>query len=95
MYYDLIETGKRIKQIRKNEKLTQEQMAERLCISLEHYGKLESGKRGCSIDVLVSIATEFNASLDYLILGKRYCDPTVKQTINGLVAELQELEKRL
>jgi transcriptional regulator with XRE-family HTH domain len=95
MYYSTIETGKRIKQLRKDNKLTQEQMAERLCLSLEHYGKFEAGKRGCSIDVLVSIAIEFDVSLDYLILGKEHCNPVTKRALGSLIAGLQELERTL
>jgi transcriptional regulator with XRE-family HTH domain len=95
MYYDFKESGKRIKQIRKAEGLTQEQMAERLCLSLEHYGKFESGKRACSIDVLVSIATEFDVSLDYLILGKERCSPVAKKALGTLITGLQELEQTL
>ena len=69
MKYDLIETGKRIAKIRKENGLTQEQFAEKFNVSVEHVGRIETGKRGISIDFLVDIACAFDVSLDYLILG--------------------------
>ena len=69
MKYDLIETGKRIKAVRKQHELTQEQFAEKFNVSVEHVGRIETGKRGISIDLLVDIACAFDVSLDYLILG--------------------------
>ena len=69
MKFDLLETGRRIKKIRKDNGLTQEQFAERFNISVEHVGRIETGKRGVSIDLFVDISCAFNVSLDYLILG--------------------------
>lgn len=70
MYYDTIETGKRIQKLRKEKKLTQEQLAEKINIGERHLQKLESGERGGSVDTLVEIARFFHVSLDFLILGK-------------------------
>ena len=70
MNYSTIETGKRIQFLRKNKELTQEQLAEKLNISVRHLQKLESGERGGSVDILVEIAGAFQVSLDFLILGK-------------------------
>lgn len=70
MYYDTIETGKRIQRLRKEKRLTQEQLAEKINIGERHLQKLESGERGGSVDTLVEIARFFHVSLDFLILGK-------------------------
>jgi transcriptional regulator with XRE-family HTH domain len=93
--YNIIETGKRIKKLREENYITQEQMAERLELSVEHYGRIELGKRGCSLNVLVCIAIEFDVSLDYLIFGKEHCSPAAKRTLGSLIASLQELERTL
>jgi len=69
MYYDTIETGKRIQELRKGKRLTQEQLAEKINIGERHLQKLESGERGGSVDTLVEIAFFFHVSLDFLILG--------------------------
>ena len=70
MNYNTEEIGKRIQKLRKEKGLTQEELAEHLNISTVHLGKLETGKRGCSLDILIDIAVFFDASLDYLALGK-------------------------
>lgn len=70
MYYDTVETGKRIQQLRKEKGLTQEQLAEKINTGVRHLQKLESGERGGSVDTLVEIAIFFHVSLDFLILGK-------------------------
>ena len=90
MKYDLIETGKRIKELRTKYCLTQEQFAEELHVSTVHIGKIEKGKGGASIDLLADIACRFDVSLDYLILGKKDLnveDPkaALKATIEALI----------
>lgn len=94
MYYDLVETGKRVKELRKAKKLTQEQMAEKLNIYVDHLGKIERGVSGASIDLLVQIAVDFNVSLDYLILGKSN-DFDIKSSLQGVITQLMSIEEQL
>lgn len=70
MNYNAIETGKRIQKLRRERRLTQIELAEQLQISLRYLQKLESGERGGSIEALAEISQFFQASLDYIILGK-------------------------
>ena len=49
---------------------TQEEVAEQLNMDRSYYSRLESGKRGCSVDMLVHLSTLFNVSLDYLVFGE-------------------------
>lgn len=70
MYYDAVETGKRIQGLRKERGLTQVGLAEQLHIILRHLQKLESGERSGSIEALTEISLFFQVSLDYIILGK-------------------------
>ncbi len=87
MYYDTIEAGKRIQQLRKSKKLTQEQLAEQINTSTRHLQKLESGERGASVDTLVALALFFHVSLDFLILGRRQA--------SDMQAQLRDLAQRL
>lgn len=57
----------RIKQIRKDRNLTQKQTAEILNITERNYQYYESGQREPNLKTLVSIATEFDVSIDYLV----------------------------
>ena len=66
MYYDLKESGLRIKKLRKQKGLTQEQLADKLNISTSNLGKLERGLQGLSIDLLIELSIFFDVSLDYI-----------------------------
>lgn len=68
MYYDAIETGRRIQKLRKGKGLTQEQLASLLKVTDKHIRSVESGERNASIDLLVSLSDIFNVSLDYIML---------------------------
>ena len=63
------EMGKRIKEKRKELKLTQEYLAEQLGISVKHFSEVERGLAGLSIDNLVKLSNLFDVSLDYLVKG--------------------------
>ena len=67
MYYDIIESGKRIKEMRKRAGMTQEQLAEDLGISREALAKIETGKNGTSVDGIVNFANYFNVTTDAII----------------------------
>lgn len=89
MYYSTIETGKRIRQIRMEKSLTQEQFAEKIGVSTRQVRAFESGENGTSIDVLVAVAELFEVSLDYLVMGK----PALTDAKRRLTAMLQELSE--
>lgn len=69
------EIGLRIKEKRKEMKLTQEMLAEKLGISVKHLSEVERGIAGLSIENLILLSTFFDVSLDYLIKGDRNDNP--------------------
>ncbi|WP_322203368.1 helix-turn-helix domain-containing protein [Acutalibacter intestini] len=70
MNYSAIETGKRIKKLRKEHGVTQEQLACLLDVTDRHIRNIEHGEKNASIDLLVELSDLFGTSLDYIILGK-------------------------
>jgi transcriptional regulator with XRE-family HTH domain len=70
MYYDLVESGKRIKALRKKHGLTQERLAEQLGIAVNTVARIEIGNRGISIDLAIELAVRFDTTLDYIFLGR-------------------------
>ena len=70
MYYDLVESGIRIKALRKKHGLTQEKLAEQLGIAVNTVARIEIGNRGISIDLAIELAVRFNTTLDYIFLGR-------------------------
>ena len=94
MYYDVIETGRRIQKLRKGKGLTQEQLASLLKVTDRHIRSVESGGRNASIDLLVSLSDIFNVSLDYLILGKQTWKQ-MKEEIHAMLENLSAMVERL
>lgn len=94
MYFDQKEFGKRIQMLRKNRGLTQEQLSEKLNTDRVCIARIERGIRSCSLEMLVDIASFFEVSTDYLLLG---C-PTVeieKERLLDVAKQLGEIAKRL
>lgn len=79
--------SERLKQLRKQNDMTQAQIARLLDISTRNYQGYEAGKVVPPPEKLLKISELFNVSLDYLLVFE--VDPTVK------VAEKTILENRL
>ena len=62
--------GARIKAVRKDNGLKQQEFADRIGTTRCHVSRIEPGIKMASIDLLAAIAETFNVSLDYLILGR-------------------------
>ena len=63
---------KRLKQLRQESGLTQEQLAQKIGISRVNYNRYENGKVLPDYNVLVMIADFYDISLDELFDRKRY-----------------------
>ena len=77
--------GKRIKDLRKINKMSQETLAEKADLSRNFVGALERGEKEPKLITLVKIAEAFNISLSQL-----FSFPTDKEIIN---ADAQILDK--
>ena len=67
MLFDSKVFGTRIKEVREDRKLTQEQLAEMLNVTTKHLSKIETGLRGPSVQLLISLAEKLDVSADYLL----------------------------
>lgn len=75
--------GEKLKEARKDAGLTQEQLAEKLCVSRQAVTKWESNRGMPDIGNLKAIATLLNVSIDYLVDNDSSIDKLVmKETIN-------------
>ena len=70
MYFNTKASGARIRELRLAKKLDQIELAELLNVSHGYISRIESGKKGCSVDLMIQISEIFGTSLDYLILSK-------------------------
>lgn len=65
-YYNIGASAERIRSLRKEFGYTQEQFAELLGMERSFLSRIESGKKGCSVDTFARISALFSVSLDYL-----------------------------
>ena len=70
MNYDMKQSGTRIQNFRIQYGYTQEELAKAVNIDRSFLSRIESGKKGCSVDLFIQLAEFFHVSLDELILGK-------------------------
>ena len=77
---------KRLKDLREDNDLTQEIIANLLKITRPQYSLYETGKRDIPIDLLRIIAKFYNTSLDYIVgetdTFERYPEPKNKKIFN-------------
>lgn len=78
--------GERLRGLRAENGLTQEETAETLNISLRYYQMLERGEKTGSVDILVAISRTLGCSLDYLLTGKlgKAADDPIAARLNAL-----------
>ena len=70
MRFDAKEFGGRIRDLRKKQGITQEQLSIMLNISANHLAKVETGSRCCSIELLQDLSSCLNVRTDYLLNGR-------------------------
>lgn len=81
MYYDIVNSGERIKELRAARRMTRQQLAEQIGLSVDALRKIEAGVNGAKIDKL------FHITLDYLVCG---CER--KAEVDDLLVGLEEKE---
>ena len=89
------EIGQRIRYLRKETGLSQEELADKLNINTDHLGRLETGKRGMSIDLLAEISKYFAVSTDYILFGEKQNTYEIKEIISFVILQLKEIERKL
>ena len=93
MHFDQVEFGHRIRMLRKACNITQDQLAANLNISADHLGKIELGKRGVSVDLLIDISEALGVTLDYLIKGNSADCRRAKDMVRQMFFLLSQIEQ--
>jgi transcriptional regulator with XRE-family HTH domain len=86
---DYVALGKRIKDKRIENKLTQEQLGEKCDLSAAHIGHIERGTRILSVDVLFKISQVLKVSVDYLLFDS----VDNNQILNSIGSMLKNTDK--
>ncbi|MBQ3500212.1 MAG: helix-turn-helix transcriptional regulator [Oscillospiraceae bacterium] len=87
------EIGQRIAKLRLEKGFTQEKLARIINISTEHLGRIETGKRCISIELLTDLSCFFDVSTDYILLGKIVTTSEIKTSLKQIIYKLSEIEK--
>ena len=82
----LTDMGIRIAQRRKELRFTQEQLAEKMGVSLQTISCIELGKKAVRPENLVNLCTYLNVTADYILYGRRN-----EQQMNDTVLKLSAL----
>lgn len=64
--------GKRLNELRQEEKITRAELARRLNVSVRLISYWENGERECSFDTLIQLADLLNTTTDYLLGRTEY-----------------------
>lgn len=94
--------GLKIAKLRKEHSMTQEQLAEKLDISIKHCSSVERGLSSLSLEKLIDVSNLFDVSLDYLIKGNSASNDSIKhiwaslpQSITSVMTSKNEEESQL
>ena len=80
--------GMRIAQRRKDLRMTQEQLADQMGVSLQTISCIELGKKAIRPENLANLCNCLNVSADYILYGKRN-----EQQMKDIVAKLSALDE--
>lgn len=90
MYYDLKESGKRIRGLRKQFKITQEALAEKLYLSVDSISNYENGKATCMPEHVAKLCEIFNVTADYIYYGVNKREFDVQDKVANVLELLKE-----
>ena len=68
----------RIRDLREDHDLTQEEVAKILCVKQATYSRYESGAINEPVDILIKLASYYNTSVDYILGLTNNPTPTKK-----------------
>ena len=102
MNYDMKRSGVYIQSLRIQNGYTQGELAKVMGIDQGFLSRIESGKKGCSVDMFIQLSGFFHVPLDALILGmdSDMADESeykmrLKANINELIDQLTQLKAQL
>lgn len=95
MHYDMKKSGERIRQLRIRVGYSQGELARALNVDQGFLSRVESGKKGCSVDLFVQLSALLGVSLDVLILGMDEIDLLKEERRTQLKTDIEELINQL
>jgi len=86
--------GNNIREIRRAQKISQQEMADKIGLSLSQYGRMETGVANASIATIIKVAAHLETGIDLLVYGEpiKAENPTIQLKETSLVEKMKELE---
>ncbi len=84
------EVGERIARLRTIRKLSREKLAAKAEITDRFLYDIESGRKGCSAEVLYQLAQALEVSADLLLTGKMAQNQSIRGDLMVLISQLPE-----
>ena len=101
MEIDYSAIGEKVRKVRNEKGMTQEELAEKCNLSSVYIGYVENAKRQIGLTALINIATALDVGLDYLIGNKNEaendgnfiigCSELQKQIINDIIKAVKKI----
>ena len=85
--------GRNIKRLRRQNKMTQEQLAEMMNVSIQMVSNLERGNKAIRIDNLINLSQILDISTDYILTGKETTDDI--QALTARIAQLPDRDRKM
>lgn len=79
---------------RKRQKITQQELAEKLGMTIRTLSKIENGKDNPRFDTVAIIVNELRISFDSIILDRTYKDSTVPYCVRDYFAGMSETQAK-
>ncbi|MDE6932981.1 MAG: helix-turn-helix domain-containing protein [Oscillospiraceae bacterium] len=95
MNYDMKRSGAYMQSLRIQNGYTQNQLAKTLNMDRSHLSRIESGTKGCSVDLFIQLSEFFHVPIDSLILGMERNNALEHGSKVQLKKEIAELIDRL
>lgn len=95
---DYLGLGKRVKESREKNGMTQQQLAEKISFSIQHISNIENGATKLSVDCLVEIINALDISADSLLRDnyekhrEMYYDNIIELLEECTISELKKIE---
>lgn len=88
--------GKRVRETRKQQKISQERLAELTGVSAGYISHIETARKKASLSILICIANALGITVDELLNGNQIYNPNDYQTdIDQIMDDCSLLEKRM
>lgn len=86
--------GERVRELRLNEKLTQEKLAEEVNVTSKHISHIENGESKVSVETLLNIANSLSTTVDYLLQDSVKTEKCYEVEVSNILSGCSKEKKR-